>query len=112
MRNRTSSKNPVEGKRSLSRTYLVPLLFLLLGLACHAAFGIIGAEIAPDGRLVEPFFLLPIGYLLYALSIIASLIIRYSNSVYLAGGTGAWQNPNAAVAWKNTRCSIRGRLTC
>ena len=61
---------------SLSRTYLVPLLFLLLGLACHAAFGIIGAEIAPDGRLVEPFFLLPIGYLLYALSMIASLIIR------------------------------------
>ncbi|HIG56096.1 MAG TPA: DUF3955 domain-containing protein [Candidatus Latescibacteria bacterium] len=80
MRNRTSSTNPVEGKRSLSRKYLVPLLLLLLGLACHAAFRIIGAEIAPDGRLVEPFPLLPIGYLLYALSIIASLIIRIRSS--------------------------------
>ena len=76
MGNITSGKNPVEGERSLPRKYLVPLLLLFLGLACHAAFRIIGAEIAPDGRLVEPFPLLPIGYLLYALSIIASLIIR------------------------------------
>ena len=76
MRNRTSSKNLVEGKRSLSRTYLVPLLFLLLGLACHVAFGIIGSHVAPDGTLIEPFFLLPIGYLLYALGIITGLIIR------------------------------------
>ena len=75
MRNKNSSTNPVEGKCCLLRKYLVPLLLLLLGLACHAAFRIIGAEIAPDGRLVELFFLLPIGYLLYALSIIASLII-------------------------------------
>ena len=80
MRNITSGKNPVEGERSLPRKYLVPLLLLLLGLACHAAFRIMGAEIAPDGRLVEPFFLLPIGYLLYALSIIASLIIRIRSS--------------------------------
>jgi len=56
--------------------YLVPLFLLLLGLACHAAFRIIGSEIASDGRLVEPFFLLPIGYLLYVLSIVTNLIIR------------------------------------
>ena len=61
---------------SLSRTYLVPLLFLLLGLACHVAFGIIGSHVAPDGNLIEPFFLLPIGYLLCALGIITGLIIR------------------------------------
>ena len=61
---------------SLSRTYLVPLLFLLLGLACHVAFGIIGSHVAPDGTLIEPFFLLPIGYLLCALGIITGLIIR------------------------------------
>ena len=61
---------------SLSRTHLVPLLFLLLGLACHVAFGIIGSHVAPDGTLIEPFFLLPIGYLLCALGIITGLIIR------------------------------------
>ncbi len=80
MRNRTSLTNTVEEKRNLTRKYLVPLLFLFLGLACHATFGIIGTEIAPDGRLVEPFFLLPIGYLLDALSIIAFLIIRIQSS--------------------------------
>ncbi len=72
--------NTVEEKCNLTRKYLVSLLFLFLGLACHATFGIIGTEIAPDGRLVEPFFLLPIGYLLDALSIIAFLIIRIQSS--------------------------------
>ena len=56
------------------------LCFIFLVLACYATFGIIGTEIAPDGRLVEPFFLLPIGYLLDALSIIAFLIIRIQSS--------------------------------
>ena len=71
----------VDTKRRLNQAqgmvkYLVPLLFLLLGLACHVAFRIIDAQIELDGPLVEPFFLIPIGYLLYALGIITGLIIR------------------------------------
>ena len=72
--------NTVEEKRNLTRKYLVPLLFLFIGLDSHATFGIIGAEIAPDGRLVEPFFLIPIGYLVDALSIIYFLIIRIQST--------------------------------
>lgn len=56
--------------------YLASLFLSLLGLACHSVFRIIGSEIAPDGSLIEPFFLLPIGYLLYALGIITGMIVR------------------------------------
>ena len=56
--------------------YWIPLFLFLLGLACHVAFGIIGSHVAPDGTLIEPFFLLPIGYLLCALGIVTGLIVR------------------------------------
>ena len=44
--------------------YLRPLLLSLLGLACHSVFRITGSHVTPDGSLIEPFFLLLIGYLL------------------------------------------------
>lgn len=40
------------------------LVLMLVGLVCFAAFGLIGSHVDPDGVLGEPFFLLPIGYLL------------------------------------------------
>jgi hypothetical protein len=39
------------------------------------AYKIIGVEVAADGTLVEPFFLLPIGYLFIGISIIFSIIV-------------------------------------
>ena len=63
VRNSISSTNLFGGRHSLTRKYLVPLLFLFIGLACHAVFRIIGAKIAINGMLVESFPLLPIGYL-------------------------------------------------
>ena len=68
--------NLFDGKHSLTKKYFVPLLFFFIGLACHGLFRIVGAEIATNGRLVESFPLLPIGCLLYALSIVVGLIIR------------------------------------
>ena len=44
--------------------YLGPLFLSLLGLACHSVFRITGSHVTPDGSLIEPFFLLLIGYLL------------------------------------------------
>ena len=52
--------------------FLVPFI---MGISCLIAFKVIGSEVAPDGTLIEPFFLLPIGYLLIAVSIILCLII-------------------------------------
>ena len=53
---------------------------LMLGaLGCFLAFAASGSSVAEDGRLVEPFFLIPIAWLLAlsgAMLAIATLIVR------------------------------------
>ena len=39
------------------------LLFLALGLACAVAYRMIGSHLDQNGTLVEPFFLIPLGWL-------------------------------------------------
>jgi hypothetical protein len=41
------------------------IVFMLSSLACIVAFEVIGSEVNEDGTLVEPFFLLPIAWLLF-----------------------------------------------
>ncbi|MGF7056960.1 hypothetical protein HNR33_000627 [Brassicibacter mesophilus] len=38
-------------------------------------YNIIGQEVAPDGTLVEPFFLIPLSYLFIAIGIVVGLSI-------------------------------------
>ncbi|WP_286161397.1 DUF3955 domain-containing protein [Clostridium sp. KNHs214] len=40
----------------------------------------IGAKIAPDGTLIEPFFLIPIGWLFIIIGIVSGLIISFSKN--------------------------------
>lgn len=40
------------------------IVLIVAGLGCFAAFSVIGSEVAEDGTLVEPFFLIPIAWLL------------------------------------------------
>jgi hypothetical protein len=40
----------------------IAIAALLLGLACFGLFEVLGSSIAPDGRLQEPFALLPLGW--------------------------------------------------
>ncbi|TDF95409.1 DUF3955 domain-containing protein [Paenibacillus piri] len=42
--------------------YLPALMLFIAGIGCLVARSNIGTEIAPDGTLLEPFFLIPIGY--------------------------------------------------
>ena len=65
------------------RKYLGPLFLSLLGLACHVAFRIIDAQIELDGPLVEPFFLIPIGYLLLCFGYYYRP--NHSNSLWVRG---------------------------
>lgn len=44
-------------------------VLVVLGLGSFAAFNLIGSNIAADGRLVEPFALIPLGWLLIVLGI-------------------------------------------
>ncbi len=55
------------------RKYLLALLSILSGFGCLGVYFIKGSELAPDGTLIEPFFLLPVGYSLIALGVIVGL---------------------------------------
>lgn len=57
------------------KKYLISIIFALIGIACFISFNIIGSEVAADGTLVEPFFLIPIGLLCIFLFIVSSLIL-------------------------------------
>ena len=59
----------------MKKSHFIPILFLFLSLVCMAAFRIIGSEVMPDGRLVEPFFLIPIGWLFLFIGIASGIIV-------------------------------------
>lgn len=44
--------------------FLFSTAWLLGGLACFGLYALVGSSVAPDGRLQEPFALLPLGWAL------------------------------------------------
>ncbi|MEJ8554742.1 DUF3955 domain-containing protein [Tepidibacter sp. Z1-5] len=59
---------------------LLILIPFILGLGCFIIYNIIGYEVAPDGTLVESFFLIPIGHLFILIGIISSIVSFFHNS--------------------------------
>ena len=55
------------------KKYLFTIIPFILGVSCFVAFNIIGSEVAPDGTLVEPFYLIPTGFLLISISIMMKI---------------------------------------
>lgn len=45
----------------------IAVLVVLAGAACLGLFAVLGSSVAPDGRLQEPFALLPLGWALILL---------------------------------------------
>lgn len=52
------------------------LVSALAAVICFIAYNVIGAKVLPDGTLVEPFALIPIGYI-FVLVFIISLICNF-----------------------------------
>ncbi|MBU2037400.1 DUF3955 domain-containing protein [Patescibacteria group bacterium] len=59
----------------MKKIYLVAIIPFILGISCIIAYNIIGSSVAEDGTLVEPFALLPIGWLMLAIGIVSSFIL-------------------------------------
>lgn len=57
------------------KKYLVTIIPFILGVICFISYNIIGSEVTPDGILVEPFGLIPTGFLLISISIIIASIM-------------------------------------
>jgi Na+-transporting NADH:ubiquinone oxidoreductase subunit NqrB len=49
------------------------IVLVLSSLACVVAFEIIGSSVNEDGTLVEPFFLIPIAWLLFVTGVILGI---------------------------------------
>ena len=52
------------------------LVSALAAIICFITYNVIGAKVLPDGTLVEPFVLIPIGYL-FVFVFIISLICNF-----------------------------------
>lgn len=59
------------------RYMYIALGALFLGLLCHISYWVIGAEVAPSGLLMEPFWLLPMGYIFYLIGLISIIKWRF-----------------------------------
>ncbi len=57
------------------KKYFLSLISIIIAVGCVVAYSIIGSEIAPDGTLIEPFFLIPMFWLFMAIGIISGLVI-------------------------------------
>ena len=49
---------------------------IFIGACCHLGYLIVGSSIDTDGFLIEPFALIPIGYLFYLLGLIRIIYLK------------------------------------
>ncbi|MBE9488331.1 MAG: DUF3955 domain-containing protein [Bacteroidetes bacterium] len=63
------------------KKYIFALLFFGLSVCCVLAFNIIGQEIAEDGTLIEPFFLIPLFYIFFLIGMVIT-IFQLIRSIY------------------------------
>ncbi|MFD2115882.1 DUF3955 domain-containing protein [Paenibacillus yanchengensis] len=63
----------------MTKKYMFAITPIMLGLVCFISKAAVGSYVADDGTLVEPFFLLPIGFLLLFSGIIATLFVAISS---------------------------------
>jgi len=61
----------------IKKSFLLAVISLLLGLGCWVAYAIIGSEVAENGTLVEPFFLIPLGYLFIAFGLVVGIVLLF-----------------------------------
>ncbi|MBJ8030467.1 DUF3955 domain-containing protein [Bacillus cereus group sp. N21] len=58
------------------KKYILPLIPFILGIGSLVSYNTIGSKVASDGTLVEPFYLLPMGYAFLAISIISLFVSK------------------------------------
>lgn len=60
----------------MKKIYFPPILLLVIGIICFLTYGIIGSHVALDGTLVEPFGLIPLGWLCIIIGIIFWVLVN------------------------------------
>ncbi|MCK8058532.1 MULTISPECIES: DUF3955 domain-containing protein [unclassified Fusibacter] len=60
------------------KKYHVSLLALVLAASCIIMFNLIGSSVNEEGILIEPFFLIPIGYICLLIAVVSAVFTRIS----------------------------------
>ena len=61
--------------KKIKKVFFVPAILFLIGASCFIAYMIKGSYVAADGLLVEPFYLIPIGWLFIFAAVISGIIV-------------------------------------
>ncbi len=61
------------------KKYIFPYIFLLAGTGCFLSYWLIGSKVGEDGTLIEPFFLIPFGFIAVSLGVILGALISGSS---------------------------------
>ena len=75
------SNRKIDGGHKMKK-YILNLVPFIITAICIISYNIIGAEVLPDGRLSEPFYLIPIAWLFFFIGIIgfvANLLLYIKN---------------------------------
>lgn len=59
----------------MKKKYLLASTPIFLGVLCLIISSLIGSRVEPDGTLVEPFFLIPLSYLIVFSGMISLLFV-------------------------------------
>jgi len=57
------------------KKYLISLISIFISIVCIVSYNIIGSEVLADGTLVEPFFLIPLGWLFIFIALISGVTV-------------------------------------
>lgn len=58
------------------KKYLLSIISFFISIVCILSYNVIGSSVAPDGTLIEPFYLIPMSWLFLIIGL-ASLIIVF-----------------------------------
>jgi len=71
---------------SMRKGHVLSLALFSGAIGCFAAFSVIGSTVAPDGRLIEPFFLIPLGWF-FLIGACVSFVFDFGISLFLNRNT-------------------------
>ncbi len=74
-------KSMINGGKNVMKKYVIAATPIFLGVICFILRGMIGDSLAPDGTLIEPFFLIPVGYLFFFTGIISILFVAIFSTI-------------------------------
>lgn len=57
------------------KKYLLSIISFFISIVCILSYNVIGSSVAPDGTLIEPFYLIPMSWLFLIIGLVSLIIV-------------------------------------